>query len=239
MPPTGGPTRRGPDTSPASVEALEEFFAGSGEAGPRARAVVCVGRPCRFGGRGAAARCGRRPARSGLVVAGDFGVPSRGVRLATGTSARRRSSASDRHGAALSSRTRLARVRLDANTHPGECASARPVGRLGVEASSRFAKFLRSGSLRNTGASEHPRPSGHRGGKRDTARVSAHRGPRRCPAPRSPVARGCCGARSFVDGRRCEFDIGHCAPRRAFRPDVAAHFRPPESRPPPRGDTSK
>ena len=28
MPPTGGPTRRGPDTSPASVEALEEFFAG-------------------------------------------------------------------------------------------------------------------------------------------------------------------------------------------------------------------
>jgi ketosteroid isomerase-like protein len=32
MPPTGGPTRRGPDTSPASVEALEEFFAGSGEA---------------------------------------------------------------------------------------------------------------------------------------------------------------------------------------------------------------
>jgi ketosteroid isomerase-like protein len=32
MPPTGGPTRRGPDTSPASVEALEEFFAGSGAA---------------------------------------------------------------------------------------------------------------------------------------------------------------------------------------------------------------
>jgi ketosteroid isomerase-like protein len=32
MPPTGGPTRHGPDTSPASVAALEEFFAGSGEA---------------------------------------------------------------------------------------------------------------------------------------------------------------------------------------------------------------
>jgi ketosteroid isomerase-like protein len=32
MPPTGGPTRRGPDSSPASVEALEEFFAGGGEA---------------------------------------------------------------------------------------------------------------------------------------------------------------------------------------------------------------
>ena len=31
MPPTGGPTRHGPDTSPASVEALEEFFAGSGD----------------------------------------------------------------------------------------------------------------------------------------------------------------------------------------------------------------
>ncbi len=32
MPPTGGPTRHGPDTSPANVEALEEFFAGRGEA---------------------------------------------------------------------------------------------------------------------------------------------------------------------------------------------------------------
>ena len=32
MPPTGGPTRHGPDTSPASIEALEEFFAGGGEA---------------------------------------------------------------------------------------------------------------------------------------------------------------------------------------------------------------
>ena len=32
MPPTGGPTRRGPDTSPANVEALERFFAGGGEA---------------------------------------------------------------------------------------------------------------------------------------------------------------------------------------------------------------
>jgi hypothetical protein len=31
MPPTGGPTRRGPDSSPARVEALEEFFAGGGE----------------------------------------------------------------------------------------------------------------------------------------------------------------------------------------------------------------
>ena len=31
MPPTGGPTRHGPDSSPASVEALEEFFAGGGE----------------------------------------------------------------------------------------------------------------------------------------------------------------------------------------------------------------
>lgn len=31
MPPTGGPTRHGPDSSPASVEALEEFFAGSGD----------------------------------------------------------------------------------------------------------------------------------------------------------------------------------------------------------------
>ena len=29
MSPTGGPTRHGPDTSPASVEALEEFFAGA------------------------------------------------------------------------------------------------------------------------------------------------------------------------------------------------------------------
>ena len=28
MPPTGGPTRRGPDSSPASVAALEAFFAG-------------------------------------------------------------------------------------------------------------------------------------------------------------------------------------------------------------------
>ena len=32
MPPNGGPTRHGPDTSPASVEALEEFFAGGGDA---------------------------------------------------------------------------------------------------------------------------------------------------------------------------------------------------------------
>ena len=32
MPPTGGPTRHGPDTSAASIEALEEFFAGAGEA---------------------------------------------------------------------------------------------------------------------------------------------------------------------------------------------------------------
>ena len=33
MPPSGGPTRHGPDSSPASVEALEEFFAGAGDAG--------------------------------------------------------------------------------------------------------------------------------------------------------------------------------------------------------------
>jgi hypothetical protein len=32
MPPTVGPTRHGPDSSPASVEALEEFFAGGGGA---------------------------------------------------------------------------------------------------------------------------------------------------------------------------------------------------------------
>jgi ketosteroid isomerase-like protein len=32
MPPTGGPTRHRPDTSPASVEALEQFFAGGGDA---------------------------------------------------------------------------------------------------------------------------------------------------------------------------------------------------------------
>jgi len=32
MPPTGGPTRHGPDTSPAGIEALESFFAGAGEA---------------------------------------------------------------------------------------------------------------------------------------------------------------------------------------------------------------
>jgi ketosteroid isomerase-like protein len=32
MPPTGGPTRHGPDTSAASIAALEEFFAGAGEA---------------------------------------------------------------------------------------------------------------------------------------------------------------------------------------------------------------
>ena len=32
MPPNGGATRHGPDSSPASVEALEEFFAGGGEA---------------------------------------------------------------------------------------------------------------------------------------------------------------------------------------------------------------
>jgi ketosteroid isomerase-like protein len=32
MPPNGGPTRHGPDSSPASLEALEEFFAGSGDA---------------------------------------------------------------------------------------------------------------------------------------------------------------------------------------------------------------
>jgi len=32
MPPNGGPTRHGRDASPASVEALEEFFAGAGEA---------------------------------------------------------------------------------------------------------------------------------------------------------------------------------------------------------------
>jgi len=32
MPPTGGPTRHGPDASPASIEALEKFFAGGGEA---------------------------------------------------------------------------------------------------------------------------------------------------------------------------------------------------------------
>lgn len=30
MPPTGGPTRHGSDTSPETVEALEEFFAGDG-----------------------------------------------------------------------------------------------------------------------------------------------------------------------------------------------------------------
>jgi ketosteroid isomerase-like protein len=32
MPPTGGPTRHGPDTSPASIAALEEFFGGAGDA---------------------------------------------------------------------------------------------------------------------------------------------------------------------------------------------------------------
>ena len=32
MPPTGGPTRHGPDSSPAGIEALEKFFAGGGEA---------------------------------------------------------------------------------------------------------------------------------------------------------------------------------------------------------------
>ena len=32
MPPNGGPTRHGRDSSPASVEALEEFFAGGGDA---------------------------------------------------------------------------------------------------------------------------------------------------------------------------------------------------------------
>ena len=32
MPPTGGPTRHGPDSSPASIVALEKFFAGDGEA---------------------------------------------------------------------------------------------------------------------------------------------------------------------------------------------------------------
>jgi ketosteroid isomerase-like protein len=32
MPPTGGATRHGPDSSPASVKALEEFFAGAGDA---------------------------------------------------------------------------------------------------------------------------------------------------------------------------------------------------------------
>ena len=32
MPPTGGPTRHGPDTSAPSIEALEKFFAGGGEA---------------------------------------------------------------------------------------------------------------------------------------------------------------------------------------------------------------
>ena len=31
MPPTGGPTRHGPDLSSASIKALEEFFAGSGQ----------------------------------------------------------------------------------------------------------------------------------------------------------------------------------------------------------------
>jgi ketosteroid isomerase-like protein len=31
MPPTGGPTRHGPDLSPETIEALEEFFEGSGE----------------------------------------------------------------------------------------------------------------------------------------------------------------------------------------------------------------
>jgi ketosteroid isomerase-like protein len=30
MPPTGGPTRHGPELSPASIEALKEFFAGDG-----------------------------------------------------------------------------------------------------------------------------------------------------------------------------------------------------------------
>jgi ketosteroid isomerase-like protein len=32
MPPTGGPTRHGPDTSPTQIEALEAFFAGAGDA---------------------------------------------------------------------------------------------------------------------------------------------------------------------------------------------------------------
>jgi ketosteroid isomerase-like protein len=32
MPPTGGPTRHGFDSSPATIEALEEFFAGKGQA---------------------------------------------------------------------------------------------------------------------------------------------------------------------------------------------------------------
>jgi ketosteroid isomerase-like protein len=32
MPPTGGPTRQGPDSSPAGIEALEKFFAGGGDA---------------------------------------------------------------------------------------------------------------------------------------------------------------------------------------------------------------
>ena len=31
MPPTGGPTRHGSDVSPETIEALEEFFGGSGD----------------------------------------------------------------------------------------------------------------------------------------------------------------------------------------------------------------
>ena len=121
MPPTGGPTRRGPDTSPAGIEALENFFAGSGDADfeleqsyASGDLVVLVGVERQHG-------TVRRAARAGLVVARDPGVPSRGSRLATGASARRRSRAADQHGSAFPARTRRSRSRLA----PGSVACAR------------------------------------------------------------------------------------------------------------------
>jgi hypothetical protein len=116
--PTGGPTTLGFDSSPASVEALEKTFAGGGDGDlelvqryASGDLVVLVGVERQHG------PVGGLP-ESELAVAGDPGVPARGFRLAAGAPARRRSGASDQHGAALSSRTRLGRARLGRSVRP-------------------------------------------------------------------------------------------------------------------------
>ena len=107
MPPTGGPTRRGPDTSPAGIEALEKFFAGGGEADfelehsyASGDLVVLVGVERQHG------VVGGLPEQDwSLRVTLVFRRDQLDWRA--GASARRRTRAADQHGAAGSARARL------------------------------------------------------------------------------------------------------------------------------------
>jgi ketosteroid isomerase-like protein len=112
MPPTVGPTRHGPGSSSASVEELEEFFAGGGEADLELEQsyvsgdlVVLVGVERQHG------TVGGLPEQDwSLRVTLVFRREGSDWRLVRRP--RRRSGAADQHGAPFSSRARLGQARL-------------------------------------------------------------------------------------------------------------------------------